>query len=59
MLGRGQPHAYKARNGVHLPSGSHAHQQHSTDYDLDGSKSDGTWGILASVGAVQLVETTG
>ena len=23
-------HAYKARNGVHLPAGSHAHQQHNT-----------------------------
>ena len=32
-------HAYKVLNGVHQPRGSHAPQQHSTNYiDLDGSE---------------------
>ena len=37
-------HAYKARNGVHLPACLHAPQQHSTSYDSNGSESDSTLG---------------
>ena len=33
-------------SGVHRPAGSHPHQQHSTNYDLDGSKSDSTSAVL-------------
>ena len=36
--------AYKSRNGMHWVAVSHAHQQHNTNYDLDGSKQDSTWG---------------
>ena len=40
-------HAYKARHGVHWPSGSHAHQQHNTNYDSDGSEYFGaSWPVL-------------
>ena len=38
-------HAYKARDSVHRPAGSHAHQKHSTHYDSDGSESDSTSGM--------------
>ena len=34
---------------LHLPAGSHSHQQHNTNYDLDGSESDSTWGACGPV----------
>ena len=34
---------------LHLPAGSHAHQQHNTNYDSDGSESDSTWGACGPV----------
>ena len=55
-------HAYRARNGVHLPARSHADQQHNTNYDSDGSESDSTWEHVdqcQSLKAVQLVRMTG
>ena len=42
-------HAYKAPHGVHRPAWSHAHQQHNTNYDSYGSKSDSTWGAWGPV----------
>ena len=32
-----------------LPARSHAHQQHNTNYDSDGSESDSTWGACGPV----------